>query len=251
MSWYIAPSLEALRAEMNTRWPRRSRLSDGGIGDASHSSRTSDHNPDWTSEPPGVVRARDFTHDPTGGPDMRALSEALRQRCAAGAETRVRYCIFDGRVWRSAGGPTAMFGVALSAPYRWYPYRGPSPHTAHMHVSIKRNLTAERSTAPWLTFMEDEDMAFTEDQLRDIVSEEVEKRLTAERGRWDPRSDGTPGGPISIADHRAHLFAARAWLAARDPQPITLTDADRQAIADLVAAQLAITLDVTSNPPAA
>lgn len=45
MPWYLAPSLAQLRAEVNARWPKRSKASDGTIGDRAHSARTSDHNP--------------------------------------------------------------------------------------------------------------------------------------------------------------------------------------------------------------
>jgi hypothetical protein len=58
-NYYLAPSLVALRAELDAKWPRRDRSSDGWIGDAAHSSRASQHNPDWSSVPPGSVDALD------------------------------------------------------------------------------------------------------------------------------------------------------------------------------------------------
>lgn len=70
MAWRLAHSLETLRAQVNAKWPNRSKSSDGSIGDASHSSRLSDHNPD----PSGVVRAIDITHDPLSGFDSYAFA---------------------------------------------------------------------------------------------------------------------------------------------------------------------------------
>jgi hypothetical protein len=42
-------------------FPERSKESDGSIGNAEHSARQSDHNPDQF----GIVRAIDITNDPT------------------------------------------------------------------------------------------------------------------------------------------------------------------------------------------
>jgi hypothetical protein len=63
--YHIAPSLKALFAEVNRLAPRRSKRSDGGVGDARHQKQKSDHNPDFSAG--GVVRAIDVTHDPKGG----------------------------------------------------------------------------------------------------------------------------------------------------------------------------------------
>ena len=44
-AWIVAPSLDALLAQLNALAPGRSRASDGSIGDAAHAARTSNHNP--------------------------------------------------------------------------------------------------------------------------------------------------------------------------------------------------------------
>lgn len=64
MSWRLAPALVTLRDEINKRFPNRSTISDGTIGDAAHASRDSDHNP-WVidTDGVGVVTAIDITED--------------------------------------------------------------------------------------------------------------------------------------------------------------------------------------------
>ncbi len=65
MNWRLAKSLETLRSQVNAVHPNRSKESDGSIGNAEHSARESDHNPNSA----GVVCAIDITPDPAGGVD--------------------------------------------------------------------------------------------------------------------------------------------------------------------------------------
>ncbi|MFJ2470519.1 peptidoglycan-binding domain-containing protein [Glutamicibacter sp. NPDC087583] len=119
MSYYLAPSLAALRSEINERSPNRDKSSDGWIGDPSHQARVSDHNPDYADG--GVVRALDIDED---GIDTDAvLAQVLH-------DPRVSYVIYERRIW---GGT------------RWRPYNGSNGHTKHIHVSIKHSAAAERA----------------------------------------------------------------------------------------------------------
>lgn len=132
-SWTLAPSLRAALDEANKLWPQRSRASDGTIGDAAHSSRTSDHNPDAR----GIVHAIDLTHSPQLGPDCNVLAERLRTRVLSGAEKRVSYVIWNKRIFNPLISPN------------WRFYTGTNDHTKHMHVSIHHSLPAENTLAPW------------------------------------------------------------------------------------------------------
>lgn len=129
-NYYLAPSLVALRAELDAKWPRRDRSSDGWIGDAAHSSRASQHNPDWSSVPPGAVDALDVDVD---GIDVRALMDAVV------TDRRVWYVIHDRRIWSRTNG--------------WKPkrYTGSNPHIKHVHVSIQPTRAAREDTGPWLS----------------------------------------------------------------------------------------------------
>lgn len=128
---YLAPSLVALRREIDQRWPHRDRRSDGWLGDAAHSARQSDHNPDAR----GMVHALDVDKD---GIDVAALL------AAAIGDRRVWYVIHNRQIW--------------SRTYGWdaRPYTGANAHTEHVHISIQYAHDAEADTRPWLNQEEDD-----------------------------------------------------------------------------------------------
>jgi hypothetical protein len=179
MDWRMARSLEVLLAQLNALAPNRNKASDGGIGDAAHSSRTSDHNPDAY----GVVRARDFTHDP-GDLDGGWLASTL----AKFRDPRIKYIIWNYRIWfRDTG---------------WKDYLGPSGHTQHVHVSVMPGEIGD-DTRKWI-LGEDDDMDANQAKQLDYVY----KRL---RGMTDPQRfytvddngvaravpEGTPGANVN------------------------------------------------------
>jgi hypothetical protein len=135
VSWFLAPSLRALFAEVNQIAPRRNKRSDGSVGDTSHQARRSDHNPDRSAG--GVVRAIDVTHDPGGGCDCNQLARKIRER----RDPRVAYVIWNRRIMAGQGGPS---------PWVWRRYNGPNPHDHHLHVSIRHARAAQTNHGPWL-----------------------------------------------------------------------------------------------------
>ncbi|QUH01441.1 hypothetical protein HUO13_12030 [Saccharopolyspora erythraea] len=132
MAWRVARSLDTLLAQFNARYPNRSKVSDGSIGDAAHASRSSDHNP-WYG--PGIVTARDFTHDPANGMDIDRLTDEL----AASRDPRIKYIIANGYILDSRPG---------NNPWRWVRYTGSNPHTKHFHLSVMPNASAD-DPRPW------------------------------------------------------------------------------------------------------
>ncbi|MBM7770891.1 hypothetical protein JOD54_001095 [Actinokineospora baliensis] len=118
MSWRVARSLEALLAQLNSRAPHRSKISDGSIGDAAHASRSSDHNPWYVLNRQALVTARDFTHDVAGGLDGQWLADRL----IASGDRRIKYIIWSRRIWTPGVG--------------WRAYTGTNPHTRHVHLSV-------------------------------------------------------------------------------------------------------------------
>ena len=122
--WHVAHALMVLLWEVNERWPNRSKVSDGTIGDAAHSSRTSDHNPNSR----GSVNARDVTA--SGINPMTLVNTAIKH-------PSVNYVIFNRTIWSRSRG----FVPRL--------YSGANPHTGHVHISILQTIQAENSNAPW------------------------------------------------------------------------------------------------------
>ena len=129
MAWRLARALEKLRAQVNDKWPNRSKASDGSVGDTSHGARKSDHNPDRN----GIVHAVDITHDPKTGFDSYAFADLL----LAKQDSRIKYIISNSRI---GSGP---WGVQ---PGRWRKYTGSNPHDHHVHVSVLDGFAADRTT---------------------------------------------------------------------------------------------------------
>lgn len=125
MSYYLAPALARLRDEVNAKWPRRSKRSDGWIGDPAHRRRKSDHNPNSR----GSVNAIDITAD---GIDTAALIAAAKKHPS------VRYIIHDKKIMNRDIGN-----------FKERPYTKGNPHTTHVHISIYQSRTAEQRTQSW------------------------------------------------------------------------------------------------------
>lgn len=150
-----ARSLDVALAEVNAIAPRRSKVSDGGIGDVAHQKAgTSDHLPNKA----GVWRARDFTHDPAGGLDCNVLAarlvSLLGQHPALGSGA---YLIWNRRIIS-----TDRLGSG------WRPYTGSNPHDKHLHVSVATAASGYDSTAPWGITEGEIDMASIDDIVRGI-----------------------------------------------------------------------------------
>jgi hypothetical protein len=122
-SWRVARSLLTLFDQFNRRYPDRSRISDGTIGDASHQAMDSDHNPWYPPPGGGIVTAGDFTHDPAHGMDINRLTDELvRTR-----DPRIKYVIANNLILDSR----PQFN-----PWQWMPYHGSNPHDHHFHLSV-------------------------------------------------------------------------------------------------------------------
>ena len=121
---------QQLRLQVDDAFSNRQRSSDGWLGDARHSSRTSDHNPDSN----GIVRAIDISRNLSGAkePDlMPYLADQIR--IAARSDKRISYIIFNGRIASSRMG------------FRWRKYRGSNPHIKHCHISFSKKGDADGS----------------------------------------------------------------------------------------------------------
>lgn len=159
MSWRVARALDVLLGEINAAAPNRSKISDGSIGDAAHASRESDHNP-WVidSDGVGVVRARDYTHDPAGGLDCNDL--AVHLAGLLGEHPALRsgaYVIWNRRI---------ISRDRISE--GWRPYTGSNPHDHHLHLSVGLDQAGYDSRAPWGWGEDKEDDMFSDEDRADL-----------------------------------------------------------------------------------
>ncbi|MEU1607060.1 peptidoglycan-binding protein [Micromonospora matsumotoense] len=124
-SVHLAPTLRVLRDEIDARWPRRDRRSDGWLGDASHQARRSDHNPDSDDR---SVNAVDV--------DVDGIDPLLVVRQAV-AHPATQYVIYNRTIWSRTRG------------FRAARYTGSNPHDKHIHVSVGHQRALEDSRRPW------------------------------------------------------------------------------------------------------
>jgi hypothetical protein len=126
----LAQSLSILRSQVDNKYPKRSKVSDGWIGDTAHSSRVSDHNPNSS----GVVQALDLTHDPANGFNSYAFAEMLR----VSRDPRIKYVISNGRIFSST-----------TNPWTWRKYTGSNSHSHHVHISVRDEPRYYDDARPW------------------------------------------------------------------------------------------------------
>jgi hypothetical protein len=128
--WRVAESLRKLREQVNAKFPDRKKDSDGTIGDTAHCPGSSDHCPNISEGPVGIVTAMDITHDPAHGLDAGIVAETLR----SSHDPRIKYIISNGRIanFKAIGG---------KPPFAWRPYTGSNPHNKHFHISVKPGKT--------------------------------------------------------------------------------------------------------------
>jgi len=117
-----------LRDQINRRWPKRDKRTDGWIADRAHSLRISDHNPNKA----GVVHAIDIDENMgkgrnRNGRTARLLANQLLDYAASGlpGASRLKYVVFENRI--------------ASGTYKktWWTWRhGNYGHEAHIHISF-------------------------------------------------------------------------------------------------------------------
>jgi hypothetical protein len=119
MSWKLAAAAVTLRDQVNKRYPKRDRSSDGTIGDQAHRRRISDHNPDKT----GYVMALDLDED---GWPAHQFADQLVDYMRTSGDKRIKNIVYEGRV---ASGTYSN--------QRWVWRSAPSlGHAHHIHVSF-------------------------------------------------------------------------------------------------------------------
>lgn len=205
MSWRVSKALLTLRAEVEAAHPGRSKVSDGTVGDTSHSARVSDHNPDEN----GIVHAWDVTvWDGPDADNLDDVAQPLAEFLRARRDPRVKYVIHRGQMFRSYDKP----GIPA---WTWSPYTGPNGHFHHVHVSVYGD-----DGAPWgypgttnPQPQPEDDMPTAKEiaeALRPVVREEVGKAIGWTRAVAEsPNVADTDSQSQRLKDRAAHLNPER------------------------------------------
>ena len=126
-----------LRNQVNKRWPKRDKRSDGWIGDKAHVSRESDHNPDAR----GLVHALDIDADldPKDPGAAQRLANQIVAYAASGipGANRVKYVVFNNAV---------ASGSYANSMWTWR--KGNYGHEHHVHVSFSTKGENNAQTLP-------------------------------------------------------------------------------------------------------
>lgn len=118
----LVPAGVTLREQVNQRFPKRDKTSDGWIGDSAHQARPSDHNPDAQ----GWVHAIDIDEDFGAPGDSRKFADQLIAYAREGKDDgRLKYVVYEDKV--ASGTYPDTFWV-----WRGHGYG----HTHHIHVSF-------------------------------------------------------------------------------------------------------------------
>jgi hypothetical protein len=143
VAWHVNEGLAPLITQMKTKYPG---IVIGTIGDQTHSSEVSDHNPNKYDR----VNAADFMFD-----DKFTFSDGSWFTAWLIQDDRTHYVIFNRRIW-------------TSETEQWGPYYGKDPHTNHVHLSVHDS--AHTNTHDW-QLSKDDIMALSNDDKAWISAE--------------------------------------------------------------------------------
>jgi hypothetical protein len=126
-----------LRNQVNKRWVRRDKRSDGWLGDAAHKARVSDHNEDAR----GLVHALDIDADldPKDPGAAQRLANQIVAYAASGipGANRIKYVVFNDQI---------ASGTYANSMWKW---RGSGyGHMHHIHVSFSTKGENNAQTYP-------------------------------------------------------------------------------------------------------
>ena len=130
-----------LRDQLNERFPKRDKRSDGWIGDTAHSKRASLHNPDRN----GWVHALDIDEDFGAPGSSEEFCAQLLEYVRAGLDHgRILHIVYDNRV------ASGTFPNRRGRPLTWWVWRRDANlgHEKHIHISFTDK--AEKDGRPFL-----------------------------------------------------------------------------------------------------
>lgn len=245
MAWRAANSLLVLHRQLKAGAPRAAPPATdddawGLIGDAAHDPN-SDHTPhDFPGWGNDIVTAADFPNAPALGLDAHKVLDDIRRA----QDKRAKYGISNGQIFSNH----AVDGYAA---WTWRPYnpKNGDKHFTHGHLSVVGDARAD-GTQPWPTIGGDMEQS---EQVKGNLSKgntvgDTLADLGNERDWWYLPPSATSKNPPPAGSRADLVFKAAQQVLADKPTPVTMTDADRDAIADKVAAKLAEVRFVAETP---
>lgn len=140
----VVSCLEEGKAQLDERFPKRDKSSDGAWGDKAHQKTASSHNGDESGTPEhrdadkiDEVRARDFDADLKDTETSTTMEQVVQHwvgLCRSGKMWWVRYIIFNGRIWHKSDG------------FKTRVYNGKNKHDKHCHVNSDFTEKADKAT---------------------------------------------------------------------------------------------------------
>jgi len=135
--WRPVAGITTLRNQINKRWPKRDKRSDGIWGNKDHQARISDHNPDSR----GLVHALDIDADldPKDPGAAQRLANQIVAYAASGipGANRIKYVVFNDQI---------ASGTYANSMWKW---RGSGyGHMHHIHVSFSTKGENNAQTFP-------------------------------------------------------------------------------------------------------
>lgn len=115
-----------LRDQVNKKWDKRDKASDGWVGDKNHMARPSDHNPDKNGWVHAIDIDEDFLGKGRGEKTAKEFADQLIKYAREGKDGgRLKYVVYENKI---ASGTHAN---------RYWVWRdGNWGHTQHIHVSF-------------------------------------------------------------------------------------------------------------------
>jgi len=206
----LIPCLDELFDEFDQLAPDRDTASDGWVGDSAHADRTSDHNPDESGAVPihdadSVDEVHAIDVDDTlrcdGDPSMEDCVQVILKRCRDGREHRLRYIIYERRIWEQ------------SNDWREEYYSGSNAHDQHAHFSASYDTDHEASRAPW--GLVEEFMALSGDDKK-WIEQTIQKYVGDVVDRWDAEGDrvpeNDPNPTMTVAAALFYIGSMTSWI---------------------------------------
>lgn len=212
-AWELVPCLVTLREEFNKIAPKRSKTSDGSIGNLVHSEGNSDHNPDETgrthdedsdnlNEVHGIDVDKDLNSDDFDMGDVihYMVNECRKPNTVGKDKGRLQTIIYNRKIYEAYDG------------WKEREYRGDNPHTEHAHFSAEYTKDPgglSSDTSSWgLVERFSDDMGHVESFSTNAIQQLTKAATAGVLGYGNKGEGGVPNIPFDDKDNVLDVIAA-------------------------------------------